>query len=159
DSKHETARSWWAEVRSKLPVTRTHRTRSGGLHLLYRHVPGIGCSASKLARGVDTRGGGGFVIWWPAQGCKVLGDAPVAAAPDWLIKALRSSPPQPRSKVGPISIHGDRRALRGLLRLIAAANEGQRNQITYWAACRAGEMVTDGKLSESDAIALLVEAA
>src|SRR5262249_30736150 len=43
DAKHAAARRWWAEVRSELPPTRTHRTRSGGLHLVFRHVPGVKC--------------------------------------------------------------------------------------------------------------------
>jgi hypothetical protein len=31
--------------------------------------------------------------------------------------------------------------------------------VLFWGACRAGEIVADGKLSESVAIALLIEAA
>jgi len=40
DAKHAEARAWWDGHRTQLPPTRTIRTRSGGLHLWYRHVPG-----------------------------------------------------------------------------------------------------------------------
>jgi hypothetical protein len=156
DPKHSEALSWWAENRNELPPTRVHRTRAGGLHLLFQHVPGIKCSAGKLARGIDIRNDGGYVVWWPASGYPVLHDGPTAGMPLWL--ARRLLPPPHRPKV-PMSIHNDRRALRGLIRVVATAREGERNQITYWAACRVGEMVVAGKLSESNAVVLLVEAA
>jgi len=118
------------------------------------------CTASKLAVGVDTRGEGGYIIFWPAHGCKVLCDASIADAPHWLINELRSSlPPKASCKVVLTSIHGAHAALRGLIRVIATANEGERNRVLFWGACRTGEIVADGKLSESDAIALLIEAA
>jgi Bifunctional DNA primase/polymerase, N-terminal len=156
DPKHLEALAWWAENRERLPTTRVHRTRSSGLHLLFQHVPGIKCSAGKLARGIDIRNDGGYVVWWPGSGYPVLHDGPIAGMPLWLSRRLL--PPPHRPKV-PISIHNDQRALRGLIRVVATARQGERNQITYWAACRAGEMVVAGKLSESDAVALLVEAA
>jgi hypothetical protein len=159
DSKHNEARSWWAECRSELPPTRTHRTRSGGLHLLFRHIAGVPCSVSRLAKGVDVRADGGYIVWWPAAGMPVLHDAPVAELPPWLHRALLPPPPAPPREVVPISIRGNRRALRGLIRVVATASEGERNQTLFWSSCRAAEMIAAGRLNESDARALLVEAA
>src|SRR4051794_34425937 len=34
---------WFASVRDRIPRTRVHRTGSGGLHLLFRHEPGLNC--------------------------------------------------------------------------------------------------------------------
>ena len=54
--------------RDCLPITRVHRTRSGGLHLVLppsaRHA-----MLDRPARvpGIDGRGDGGYVIWWPAS--------------------------------------------------------------------------------------------
>ena len=84
DAKHEEARYWWAENRPWLPETRTHRTRSGGLHLLFRADPDHRCSAGKIARGIDVRACGGYIIWWPSAGLPVLCDAPLAKWPGWL---------------------------------------------------------------------------
>jgi Bifunctional DNA primase/polymerase, N-terminal len=75
DRKHRHSAKWWVAYRDHLPVTRVHRTRSGGLHLLFRHTPGMRCSAGRIAPGVDVRGDGGYLIWWPAAGLAVLRDA------------------------------------------------------------------------------------
>jgi bifunctional DNA primase/polymerase-like protein len=87
---------WYAAHRGKLPPTRYHRTRSGGLHLLFRHTEGLRNSTSRIAPGIDTRGDGGYVIFWPAAGLEV-GDHPLNALPEWPLWLLPSlmSPPVP----------------------------------------------------------------
>ena len=72
DVKHPEANDWWRDNRHRFPRTRAHRTRSGGLHLLFQHVDRVSCSAAKIALGVDTRATGGYVIWWPATGLPIL---------------------------------------------------------------------------------------
>ena len=62
-----------------LPATRQHQTRSGGRHLIFRHTPGLRCSQSAIAPGVDVRADGGYVIFWPMHGYAV-DDRPLA---DW----------------------------------------------------------------------------
>ncbi|MCG3754675.1 bifunctional DNA primase/polymerase [Amycolatopsis sp. Poz14] len=46
-----------------LPKTRTFRTQSGGLHILFNH-PGfaVANSVGKLAPGIDVRGDGGYIV-------------------------------------------------------------------------------------------------
>jgi hypothetical protein len=159
DSKHHAAREWWAENRKRISATRVHRTRSGGLHLLFKHTPGIRCSASKIAPGVDIRTTGGYAIWWPAAGFPILAsDAPIADLPAWL-HSLLIPPAEAPMRARLATIPSNRRVLQGVIRVVATANEGERNAILFWGACRAGEMVTDGSLTEDDAVALLVEAA
>jgi hypothetical protein len=157
DCKHNKAKEWWRDNRRRLPTTRTHRTRSGGLHLLFKHDSLIHGTASKIAHGVDTRGAGGYLVWWPAAGFPVLSDAPLASWPDWLLAEFK---PKPRPPITPSSkpVHGDA-WLRGLVRAVAGASEGQRNSILFWAACRAGEAVRDGKASEDFVTSVLIEAA
>jgi hypothetical protein len=53
------------------------------------------CSANKLAPGVDTRGAGAYIIWWPAANYPVLTEAPLAPWSDWLLAAFA---PQPATK-------------------------------------------------------------
>jgi hypothetical protein len=47
----------------------------------------------------------------------------------------------------------------GILRTVANAKEGERNQILYWAARRFAEMVAQRLMSEGRAVELCVEAA
>lgn len=147
--------SWLAEHNHRLPSTRVHRTRSGGLHLLFQHQQGMRCSAGRIAPGVDVRATGGYIIWWPAAGLPVHSNKPVAAWPAWLSTQLVRRPrPQNRRVIVP-----DQYILKRLVRLIVGAREGERNGLTYWAACRAGEMVASGLLAEDIAAAVIAEAA
>lgn len=154
DARHGGA-AWVAEHKHRLPSTRVHRTRSGGLHLFFRHQYGMRSSAGRIAPGVDVRAAGGYIIWWPAAGLPVLAGTPLAEWPRWLCGQLRPRPrPKTRRNIVP-----DQYVLKCLVRLIAAAREGERNDLTYWAACRAGEMVASGLLTADVAAAVIAEAA
>jgi Bifunctional DNA primase/polymerase, N-terminal len=82
---------WWEKNRGRLPKTRLHETRSGGVHVFFVHRAGIRNTAGRIARGIDTRGDGGYIIWWPATGLGVLNADDLAPWPDW----LRPPPPEP----------------------------------------------------------------
>jgi hypothetical protein len=79
--------NWWFANKHRMPDTWMHRTRGGGLHALFRHVDPVRNSESKIAPGVDTRGQGGYLIWWPAHGCTVT-EAAVMPWPEWLLNKL-----------------------------------------------------------------------
>jgi hypothetical protein len=134
---------------------RRHRTRSGGLHLVFRHAPDIRCSAGRIAPGIDVRGDGGYIIWWPATGLPVLCNGPFAPWPEWLSAQLFPS----QRTVAPRIAVPDSHATMCLVQLIASARIGERNNLTYWAACRAGEMVASGLLGADAAAAIIAEAA
>jgi hypothetical protein len=82
---------WLREHGKELPPTRTHRTRSGGLHFLFNDVDGLRNSAGKIAPGVDIRGDGGYIVWWPASDCEVYADAPIADFPLWLLDRIAAA--------------------------------------------------------------------
>jgi hypothetical protein len=53
----------------------------------------------------------------------------------------------------------DIEAVRGILKVVSDAAEGNRNNATFWAACRAGEMVRAGWFTRDVGIDVLLEAA
>ncbi|GLR85847.1 bifunctional DNA primase/polymerase [Bradyrhizobium iriomotense] len=146
------ARAWWTEHRERIPTTRVHRSRSGGLHLVFRHAPSLRCSTSRIAIGVDVKADDGCIIWWPAAGLPVLCDAPLAPWPDWL-EALAQPAAPPSSR--PVAVVADGKLIRGILGVVARANEGERNRSLYWAACRLAEST----LGRTEADALLINVA
>jgi|SRR6516162_4057630 hypothetical protein len=155
--RHQTARDWWQTNQHRIGATWINETGSGGLHVRFKHNGSVRCGAGRFALGVDTRGAGGYIIAWAQYGCRVLSDAPLAPWPDWLLEQLK---PKPRPTITPVALnsHGDY-WLRGLVRTIANAPEGQRNCILFWAACRAGEAVRSGKANEDFCTRVLLEAA
>jgi hypothetical protein len=154
DLQHREAQEWYG--RANLPLTRTHVTRSGGRHVLFRPHDNFKCSASKLWKRIDTRGRGGYVIWWPAEGFEILHASTIVPVPDWLLRAL-NPPPIRRPLPKPTQVAG--RKLDGIIRTIARASVGERNHVTFWGACRLAEMVAQSALSQNDAIAIVIEAA
>ncbi len=96
DVKHNEARAWWIKNESRLPVTRAYRTRSGGLHLLFRHAAGVRNSEGKPIKGVDCRGEGGYFVFWFAHGFECLDNSPPAPWPQWLSDFLWPPPPPPK---------------------------------------------------------------
>jgi hypothetical protein len=129
-----------------------HRTRSGGLHLIFGNDDGVKCSVGKIARGVDVRAEGGYIIWWPAAGLPVLSDAPIAPWPEWITARLSRSSnqvqptPVPRDVrrllhyEPPRDLRPTLHRLQGLVRTVIDAREGERNQVLFWAVCRARDM-------------------
>jgi len=154
--KHPDAVRWLMAHRARLPATLVHRSRSGGLHFLFQHMPGVRNSQGRLAKGVDTRGEGGSVIWWPAAGYPVLCDAPPAPWPRSLSEMLwPPASPVRAGLVGPL----DQRRFEGLLRTVKFAQEKRRNTTLFWAACRLGEAMARGEITTAAATAALLRAA
>jgi hypothetical protein len=161
DLKHPEAQHWYGENRSNIPFTRLHTTRNGGLHMLFRPDARVRSTAGFIARGIDTRGTGGYLIWWPACGLAVSHRDLLAEIPDHIVEAQlpKVEPVSTAPLRMPTGREHARRKLCGIIRTIAEAREGERNQVTYWGGCRLAQMVDAGEISCGDAIGLAIEAA
>ena len=146
DPRHG-ADDWMALHGHKLPRTRTHATGSGGRHFCFTHHPGVGNSESRIGPGIDTRGDGGYVIWWPAHHCAVLDDAPIAPWPDWLLRpGLALPPPEPPplpagAPRAPYNANLAQQMVERALSRVAAAPAGQRHYQLRAAACTIGGLL------------------
>jgi hypothetical protein len=157
DLQYTEAQAWYSNA--NLPLTRTHVTRSGGRHLLFRPHCDFKNSAGKICRGVDTRGAGGYIIWWPAHGFDALHRGHAEHVPEWLIKQIAKPRPSP---FRPEPNHRRRMAdgkFVPILAFMLRATNGERNCSLYWGACRLAEHVRDGQLSETEMIELVTGAA
>jgi hypothetical protein len=155
DLQHREAQEWYA--RANLPTTRAHITRSGGRHIFFQPNDSVRCSASKLHPHIDTRGAGGYVIWWPAIGLDVLHPNVLAPVPDSIPRALAPKPIEHISK--PITLDGLPAKIAGIIRAIAGAQRGERNHVCFWGACRLAELADQQAITRGDGIAIAVEAA
>ena len=156
-TRHEEAQDWLERHSPYLPDTRHHATKSGGVHLLFKHQQGLKNTASRLAKGVDTRGEGGYIIWWPFHLGLGAGHyfGPIAALPDWIFEALQPPPPV-TSCIRPDwsfrhSFSGAPEAkVQGVLNAVAAASIGERNHLLFWGACRITEMIVRRELGSME---------
>lgn len=155
DLQHPEAQQWYA--RANMAPTRNHVTRSGGRHLLFRADDRVGCSVGKLWRHIDTRGRGGYIIWWPAEGLEVLHGNVLAEVPEWIIKRLNPPVPVYTASQACTPEQIDRR-VDAILGTIAAAREGTRNNVLNWGAYRLAELVGASVIGRNDAFNLAVEA-
>lgn len=145
-----------------LPATLTART-GRGMHLYYRHpspflTQGGIRGPSGLLQGVDVRiGGKGYLIGPPSPHPDTgkpyawIDRTPAASLPPALAAAMVPPPPRDRTVVP-----GDHRAGHaGLLRALAAAPVGQRNNTLYWCASRMAERELAGQTTVWDALELI----
>jgi hypothetical protein len=149
DRKPE-AREWYLLNKHRLPETRIHRTRSGGLHLLFKHRPGLRCSIGRIAPGIDIRAGSSCFTWWPATGLEVR-DHELAEWPDFLTPA---PPPIERpARIDPsVALTLAKRdrlnaQVVGIAKCVERSSKGERNAVLFWGACRIGDLLTNGALS------------
>jgi hypothetical protein len=137
DQKHASGVAWWQDMHSLLLPTRVFRTRSGGLHLVMQHRDGVKNTQAKIALGVDTRGEGGYFIYWFAAGFECLDQSPPAPWPAWLL--AETAPKRPTADDAGSRGGSWGNGFNGILRRLGNAREGERNAVLYWSACRLAE--------------------
>lgn len=162
-----TGMDWLNANEYALPETRTHKTRSGGLHLIFRIPEGIEIrnSASRIAPGVDVRGEGGYIILPPSPGYAVADESEPAEMPLWLIRACLPPEvaPQPTPAPRAPTRHGGTAyglaALDAECQSISRAPFGRQEPTLNEAGLKVGALIAGGELEEGPAIAELLAAA
>lgn len=160
DPRHD-GDTWLADNMVNLPTTRTHHTRSGGLHLLFKHCPGMRNSANKIAPGVDVRGEGGYIIWWPAAGFEVQNAGLLADWPDWLAAKLlppprQPTPPMPSARCSRPYVQA---ALTRAMHAVASAPDGSRNHTLNSEVWSLARFIPSGELTAAQIATVLSSAA
>jgi hypothetical protein len=157
-----TGMDWLNLNADALPETRTHKTRSGGLHLVFRAPLDVRIrnSAGRLAPGVDVRGEGGYVILPPSPGYEIADATDPAEMPLWLINAC--VPPQTAQPVAerkaPRADGGSAYGLAALAKecdAIRSARWGEQETTLNSAGLKIGALVAGGELQEGIATAEL----
>jgi hypothetical protein len=123
------------------------------MHLHYQHRDGIKNTGSKICDGVDSRGQGGFAVYWFAHGCECIDPTPPQPMPEWLYDELIYVPPAPSPAQRAAFAANPDRAIEGILRKLAGAREGNRNGMLFWCACR---LIVDHGFGHNAAIAHLL---
>ena len=155
--------AWWRKEAHRLPLTRTHRTGGGGLHILFKHHQSVRNTAGALGAGVDTRGVGGYIIWWPAHGGRVGNAGHLTNWPAWLLESLQPKPariPVASPRHGTLS-GGDaaQRIAATALASLERAAPGQRHYTLRKAAYTLGGVLHHLPFSRAEATERLVQAA
>lgn len=148
----------------ELPQTRTHRTRSGGWHLLFRDPGGVRSAqgslrgARRAAPAVDIVAGRALIRWAPGTpGYRVARPGPIAELPPAWIAALRDPPDEPRARaeIPDVEARARRYAIAALEReAVELAEMGAlRNCSLFKAAASLGSLLA---LSEDEIAGVLL---
>jgi hypothetical protein len=154
--KHQAARAWWHANADRLPATRIFESASGGLHVYFRHREGVGSRQSVIHQGVDTRGDGGYIIYWFAAGYDCHDHSPPADWPDWLVEALTA--PQPMATPPNRTARSRRltpnveQVIRRALERIGTAPEGAKHETLRDTARLLGGIQAEVGFSDNEAL-------
>jgi Bifunctional DNA primase/polymerase, N-terminal len=147
-----------------LPHTYEVTTPRGGEHWYYHVAEGVDMprnSASKLGPHIDIRSDGGYVVGAGSQldsggRYNVAEDIDVHEAPGWLVETCQRPAPTPPIPTAHARNWDDdspaARRLIGACGRVALAPKGKRNDMLYWAAVIAGEIVSDRAMHVVDIV-------
>ena len=156
------------KLHGEIPSTLVQKTGSGGRQYFFQWPQNgtqIKNSASKIAKDIDIRGAGGYVIVPPSghpsgNRYKWISSHSLAPAPPWLLDlvATSSQPPRVSPLFTGITSYGQR-ALADELLAVAIAHEGSRNDQLNKSAFNLGQLVAGGHLDIGSVEAALRTAA
>jgi hypothetical protein len=153
------------------PDTLTVRTASGGYHLYFEAGDhGLANTKGALAKNIDTRGTGGYVVGWGStvivgeafRSYKIVHEAGFEPIPPWLAglcKTLRRET-DAKAAVARARVQWElkyltpgevQKRIDGYVDELASQPEGGRNHLLYKTACRFGELAAAGHIDEDTA--------
>jgi hypothetical protein len=138
-------------------ATRKHRTRGGGLHLIFEHAEDLRSSSGKLGHGIDVRAQPGCFVWWPAHGYEVLSEGPIATWPADLIERHQEQMGTTTADRGvpilslptPYQANYANKALRNRTAELIEARPGTRNNTLNVVAYQIGRFLARGWLDRA----------
>jgi hypothetical protein len=151
----------------RLPVTRCCRT-SNGIHLWWRSNCPIENSEERVGKGLGVKGDGGYAMAPPSihpDGPTYSwdNDAPIADAPDWLLKLTRKPAPtiseRARSSLPSRTGAYGRAALDVEAKALSMVAPGNRNNALNRAAFSLAQLVAGGELDRDEVERRLISAA
>lgn len=151
-------------------------TPNDGMHFYFSRPAGLGQTRGTLCQAVDIRDKA-YVI---SPGCRLadgrdyrlvegtleqfaqaIGTQSLAEPPEWMLPML-VHPTRPQRTIPPTLATADEETLknqiRGILKALLRAEQGTRNKLLYWAACRLCEMILAEVVAYELAEALLERA-
>jgi hypothetical protein len=140
----------------KLPATLMQQTGSGGTQYFWKwNGTEIRNSGSKIAKNIDVRGNGGYVVLPPSPHpsggeYKWLNKNSIADPPKWLVELLTK--PKERTRA---NTYGQT-ALNSELAKLGQASVGTRNETLNQAAYSLGQLVAGGELDHGAVSAALL---
>ncbi len=146
----------WDTIRGlKVPPTMTQRTPSGGAHMIYKYPNGGGVYGSrvKFMPGLDTRGEGGYILWYGAD------NTPINDCPDWIIGATGKMYQQPVGEPARFDPHIAEGIIKTCLETIREASQGERNNTLNVESFKIGQLVAGGTITREYAEQILTMAA
>jgi RecA-family ATPase len=139
-----------------IPETLRQDTKTGGSHYIFKTQPGKhypNTVNSKL--GLDTRGDGGWIVYYG-----FTNNVPLADAPEWMFNLAPSrEAPQPGGTPIAVSPEIAEATIKAALDAIRNAPEGESNNTLNVEAFRVGQMVASGSVTRAYAEQELFKAA
>lgn len=141
----------------QLPATMSQRTPSGGMHYIFKY-PSDGKrygNKVKFLPGLDTRGEGGFIVWYGGD------EKPILDPPTWLSEKTTALLSQPASQVTSIKVSpaiADR-MIQESLDKIREAPPGEANNVLNIEAFKLGQLVYSQSITRDYAFEALFRAA
>lgn len=143
----------------EIPPTLTQKTPSGGLHYIFKYPKGGATYGNrvKFRPGLDSRGVGGYIVWYGETN-----GLPIAEAPQWFLdEILRNAPqesvqPGAGVKLAPDIAEG---VVLSALENIRTAPEGESNNVLNVEAFKLGQLVASGSITRDYAADALLRAA